>query len=241
MTSYKSVEKHYATLKEVLVKSDTNGICLDIDDTIAATNVFFARKYNSLFGNPESLSPEEIIAKYRYVTDVPYWQDPIKKNMMEEGFQLGEHIHFSPPISEAREAVLEIDKTIPIALYLTGRPCRFYNPTCAWLDQHEFPQRGIIMKPERNLLEKLKVVEENEWKARLLEFLFPEIVGTIDDNPGIARVISSDYKGLIFLYSHNGSYPKRSNVIHCPTWKDTKMEINKTFRGLHSLFQHAKK
>ena len=229
MTKNKEIEKYYAELKEVLIKSGASGICLDIDDTIAATNLFFARKYCSLFGNPENLSPEEIIAKYRYVTDVPYWQDPIKQNMIEEDFHLGEHVHLYPPISKAKEAVLKIDRTISIAFYLTGRPYRFYNQTCVWLDRHEFPQRRILMEPERGLLEKLNVIDGNEWKARLLELLFPEIVGTIDDNLGIAELISSDYKGLIFLYSHTGNYPSRPNVIHCPTWENTEMEINRIF------------
>ena len=228
------IEKRYAKLKESLVKSGIAGICLDIDDTIAAANVFFARKYHSSFGNPENLSPEEIIAKYRYVRNVPYWQDPIKQHIMEEGFWLGEHVSFSTPTSQAKEAVLEIDKTIPISLYLTGRPYRFYNQTCEWLNQYEFPQRRMIMEPERSLLERLNVVDGNEWKARLLEFLFPEIVGTIDDNSDIAKLISPNYKGLIFLYSHNSSYSNKYNVIPCPTWEDTKMEINKIFRGRNS-------
>lgn len=224
------IEKFYIRLKESLVKSGTNGICLDIDDTIAATNVFFAQKYYNLFDNPEELSPEEIIARYHYVKDVPYWQDSLKQQRIEEDFQLGEYVHLCPPISKAREAVFEIDKTIQIVAYLTGRPQRFYKSTCTWLDKHEFPKRRIIMEPEKSLLEKISINDRNEWKAKLLEFLFPEVIGTIDDNSDIVKSLSPNYGGLIFLYSNNMNYQNHPNVICCPDWENIKTEINKRFK-----------
>ncbi len=230
MADHKKLEEHYRELKESLIKSGTTGICLDIDDTITTANLFFAERFHILFSNPEGLFPGEIIAKYRYVRNVPYWQDPHKQQVIEECFRSGDYINLYPPVPRAREAVFEIDKTIPIVAYLTGRPSGFHQSTSAWLERHKFPKRKIIMEPEQNLLEELCINDSDEWKAKLLEFLFPEVVGTIDDNPDVVRNLPQNYKGLIFLYSHSTGYQDNPNVICCPSWEETKIEINKRFK-----------
>jgi len=230
MTDFKKFEKHYGELKEYLVKSNITSICLDVDDTITTANLFFAERFHVIFSNPEGLSPREFIAKYRYVRNVPYWQDPYKQQAIEECFSSGGYIHLYPPMPKARESVLETDKTIPIVAYLTGRPDRFYQPTITWLEKHGFPKRMVIMEPKQSVLEELCIDDGDEWKAKLLEFLFPEVVGSIDDNIDVVRNLSQDYKGLIFLYSHSAGYEGIKNVICCPDWEETKTEINKRFK-----------
>ncbi len=230
MANFKKFEKHYGEIKRDLVESKVEGICLDIDDTITTANLFFAEKFHTIFCNPEGSSPQELIAKYRYVRNVQHWQDSHKQQMIEECFSSGSYIHLYPPMPEARECVLEIDKTIPIISYLTGRPNRFYQPTSAWIERHGFPKKRIIMQPEQNVLEELCISDGDEWKAKLLEFLFPEVIGSIDDNLDVVRNLSRNYKGLIFLYSHSAGSIDHSNVVCCPDWEKTKSEINKRFK-----------
>ena len=58
-------------------------LALDIDETIAMTNVYWAEYHIKTYGNPESLTAEEIIRKYRFVKDVPYWDMKEAKEWVE--------------------------------------------------------------------------------------------------------------------------------------------------------------
>ena len=50
--------------------------------------------------------------------------------------------------------------------------------------------------------------------------MYPEIVGIVDDHPSLPDNMSSDYKGVIFLYDNTEHARKDLNVIPCKTWDD---------------------
>ena len=52
----------------------TQGLALDIDETLSSTNRFWIQTLTEKFGNPENLSCEEIVSMYRYTQNVPFWQ-----------------------------------------------------------------------------------------------------------------------------------------------------------------------
>jgi len=69
-----SIERLYQETKERFERQGLSGLALDVDDTLAETNVFWAQHHIEAFGNPENLTAEQIIGKYRFADRVPYWQ-----------------------------------------------------------------------------------------------------------------------------------------------------------------------
>lgn len=60
--------------------------------------------------------------------------------------------------------------------------------------------------------------EGMKWKAKILAYLYPQVIGIIDDNPDIIDYLPSSYEGTIFLYG-NPVYPGGDlDVIPCGTW-----------------------
>eukprot|EP00667_Euglena_gracilis_P022326 EG_transcript_24797 len=51
-----------------------SGLALDIDETLAWTVGHWLARMQTLFGNPEGLSPEAMAEKYHLAQYVPYWQ-----------------------------------------------------------------------------------------------------------------------------------------------------------------------
>lgn len=50
------------------------GIAVDIDETLSWTVGYWVEQMQEKFGNPEKLSIKEMIEKYRYTQNIPYWQ-----------------------------------------------------------------------------------------------------------------------------------------------------------------------
>lgn len=220
------IREYYSGLKKKLVNIGTPGICLDIDDTIAATNVFYAEKYSKMFGSPQGLSPQEIIDKYRYAMKVPNWSSRHMQDTIDKDFKTGNHIDLTSPTLHARESISKIEEIVPISFYLTGRPDKFYTQTEKWLIRNDFPTREIIMQPDESVFEEVGITNTHKWKAQLLDFLHPEVLGIIDDNYDLIKEISPKYKGSVFLYSHGKSDNNQQNIIHCPDWKDVIREAS---------------
>jgi len=220
-------EMFYTDFKESLQRSSDRGICVDIDDTLSATNHYFAQRYCALFGSPDGQSLEETIEKYRYVENVPFWCNVIGRENIIKNFQSDEHLYNCPPISKARDILTQINLILPVKFYITGRPQRFYEVTSRWLKKENFPKRHIVMGLEKNLLDEMELSGSNEWKAKLLEFLYPEIIGIVEDNSEILNFLSFGYKGIIFLHSHKDLSVHHPSAVACKDWEDVRKEIER--------------
>ena len=108
--------------------------------------------------------------------------------------------------------MLEINEMNPIVAYLTSRPESVEKGTRNWLKKHGFPQADLIMRP---LI--VPHHEGNAWKAGILTLLYPEITGIVDDDDSLAKNISPDYRGRIFLLNQNVAIAS-NNVVACKTW-----------------------
>jgi ubiquinone/menaquinone biosynthesis C-methylase UbiE len=216
-----TIEEYYGSFKRKLASKGVEGICLDIDDTLSATNFFWAQNHMRNFGNPEGLTAEEIIRKYRYVSNVPYWgNNECAEEWILQNCQSNEgRLHVSP-VDGAVEAVERIGKATTLIAYLTGRTEQVVEGTRHWLDQYEFPKLEILTQPSQETLEDMCLSHAHEWKARVLEFLYPEVTGIVEDNIGLIGALSEQYEGRVYLYSHNGSIDASFDVVCCPTWID---------------------
>jgi len=198
------------------------GLALDIDETLSATLPLWFKLMQEKFGNPENLSTKEMIAKYKYFKNVPYWQNDQIKDFAQELRDSNEIQTQLEVLKEADKYIQKLIQICPITAYITARPQSIVPGTQKWLDMHNFPKAPIIAKPEYIMLEKVNV-----WKAEVLDFLYPQVLGIIDDNADILNFINKDYKGFIFLYNNlpQEIQTSQKNVIVCPDWESVLAQV----------------
>jgi uncharacterized HAD superfamily protein len=210
--------------KKNLKEKNIQGLALDIDETLSWTVGYWMEQMLINFGNPENLTPHELVKKYRYSQNVPYWQTPEGYKWIEEKRRDNSIQIDIPLIENANLVVQEINKIIPIVAYVTARPVVIKEGTQQWLKKHKFPDAPIIMAPDS-----IKIEGRSEWKARVMETLFPEVLGIIDDNPEFIDFLSKDYPGTIFLYDNYEYNSLVGNIIPCPNWDEVYKEVKKRF------------
>jgi len=161
----------------------TSGLALDIDDTLSWTCREWAECLHAEFGNPENLTPQEFVDRYRLTQHAPYFQrDDILVRIREMCFDPAFHDGVAV-IEDALPALKKIEKIIPIGAYLTARPESVRASTQQWLSRHNFPEAELIMCPDERPLG-----TAGEWKAQVLEESYPGIVGIVDDNPSFLSI-----------------------------------------------------
>ncbi len=209
-------------LKKRLQRQHKAGLALDIDNTLSQTNLWWAQRLHEKHGSPEGLSPKQAIEKYGLSSNVPYWKNSADaQKWMEEQRHSNQTQEEYEVLEEAKEAVLEINKIIPIQCYLTARPDSVENGTKKWLEKHGFPKAEVIMRPG-----KMPHAGGNSWKAKTLESLYPEIIGLIDDDPDILAKLSTSYKGKIFLLNSKFTTSSK-NVFACKSWKEALAQVKR--------------
>jgi hypothetical protein len=201
-------------LKRKLKMAGIEGLALDIDETLSFTFGYLIEKLIKKFGNPEKLTVLEIAKKYKHTDRVPYWQNEEVHKEIDEITFSNEAYKNSSLIENANEVVQEINKIIPIVAYITARPSGVFKETKYWLKKHNFPEATLITKP-KNISRR----EGNKWKARVLEYLYPQVVGIVDDNPDLTKFFSKEYKGVVYLYDNVETKRKDISVIPCEDWK----------------------
>lgn len=207
--------------KKQLKLQGIQGIALDIDETLSWTVGYWVEKMQEKFGNPENLTVKELITKYRYTQHVPYWQTEEAFAWMKEHRNSNEVQEILPLIENAHTFVQQINEIVPIVLYLTTRPQTVINGTKKWLQKHNFPEKVVIARPPE-----VHITEGNQWKAHVLEELYPEVMGIIDDNAGLANHLSTNYKGVVYLYDNTMHSRTDIRVIPCMTWEDVLQKVS---------------
>lgn len=208
---------------EYFVKTLSVGLALDVDETLSQTMSLWIEELSNLFGNPENLSSKEIIKKYRYTWNVPYWQTPEVNEWISDKVHDNELQKRLPLVPGALEYVNKINEIIPISAYITARPDTIITGTQEWLDNNGFPFAPVITRPIRFDRKK-----SNKWKAGVLEYLQDKVLGIVDDNSGMLEHFN-DYKGTIFLYNHDEVPDSNVKVYACPTWEKVFEKVKKEY------------
>jgi len=197
------------------------GLAVDIDETLSWTIGYWIEKMQNKFGNPEDLTIKEMVEKYRYTQNVPYWQHEEALQWIDEKINSNETQEMLPLIEGSSAYLNRINQIIPIVAYITVRPERVLEGTKNWLKKHNFPLAPVICRPNE-----LVHSDGNEWKAKILEKLYPKVLGIIDDNAKLLQFISRDYKGIVFMYDHhdNLGFPF---AIACKDWLTVYEEVEK--------------
>jgi len=200
-------------LKQALKKKNFRGLALDIDETLSDTILHWIAILQKKYGNPEDLTPQQVITKYRYTQNVPYWQTDEAFKFMQELREDNELQKNLGIFKQADKYVAEINKVVPIVAYITLRPEKVVPGTQHWLDKHHFPKAPIIAMPSY-----VQYSEGNSWKAEVMEYLYPEVQGIIDDNHKIIKALSKDYRGKIYLYDNPKRFRTKLKLINCRDW-----------------------
>lgn len=189
----------------------TPGLAVDIDETLSWTNSFWMELMQEKFGNPERLTAKEMVKKYRYPQNVPYWQYEAAITFIEENNSNIAQESISV-VEDANDYLNRINEIVPVTAYITARPVKVSTGTKNWLRQHNFPDAPLICRPDEIMHSK-----GNEWKAEVLKTLYPRVLGIIDDNAQLLQCLGTDYPGRVFLYDHhdNLGYPY---VAACKDW-----------------------
>ncbi len=206
-------------LKSTLQKKNIKGLALDIDETLSGTVIHWMHQMLLDLGNPENLTPAQIIKKYRYPENVPYWQTEKGYQWIEEKRRDNAMQIDIPLVENANHVVEKINAMIPIVAYITARPISIKEGTKKWLQKHNFPLAPLIMAPDEILVE-----GRSEWKAQVMQYLYPEVLGIVDDNPGFLKFLPHDYKGIVFLYNNDEYNNSVHTVIPCPRWEDVYLQ-----------------
>lgn len=205
--------------KKQLEDSGTKGLVIDLDETLSWTVYYMAGELAKLYGNPENLSVEELCARM-LAHDVPFWNLEEIRKWGLQALESEEMTEGYPIIKGSDKAIEKIDHVIPVVGYLTLRQTSIRDATKRWLKKHGFPDVPVITRPNN-----LKLEEGMKWKADTLAYLYPHVIGSIDDTLDIFNYLSSSYKGTIFLYGQT-DYPKSTlNIIPCKTWDDVYKKV----------------
>lgn len=197
------------------------GLAVDIDETLSWTIGYWIEEMQIKFGNPENLTIREMIEKYRYTQNVPYWQHEEALQWVDEKINSNETQESLPLIEGSSAYLNRINQIIPIVAYITIRPKRVIDGTKNWLAKHNFPSAPVICRPNE-----LVHSNGNEWKAKVLKELYPKVQGIIDDNAKLLQFLSPDYKGRVFMYEHhdNLGFPF---AVACKDWLTVYKEVKK--------------
>jgi len=199
------------------------GLAVDIDETLSWTVGHWVEQMQNKFGNPENLSVKELIEKYRYTINVPYWQSDEAMKWIDSQISSNEVQENLPLIEESNIYLDKINQIIPVSAYITVRPQSIIKGTKRWLDKHNFPDAPIICRPTDIIFE-----NGNKWKAEILNELYPKIKGIIDDNAKLLKYLGKDYKGVVFLYDHT-QVDTNTKAIACKHWLNVYEEVRKYF------------
>ncbi len=206
------------------MKINKAGLGVDIDETLSWTVGHWVKEMQKLFGNPEGLSVKELVDKYSYTQNVPYWQSEEALKWMEEKRSSDEFQKEMPLIEDSNHFLNKIDKIVPIAAYITIRPESVRKGTEHWLQKNKFPKALIIFRPDN-----IPTKEGNKWKAKIIEKLYPKIIGFIDDSSSVIESLSKNYKGTIFHYNKTPIRTKLK-VINCKDWENIFKEVKNHYK-----------
>ena len=210
-------------LKHRLKSKKLKGLALDIDDTLARSGEAWILGVQKQFGNPENLTIEEVKKKYRYSYNAPYWSNQTVSDW-EKTTRHDNQWHLELPlIKNANHIVEKIHRLVPIVIYLTARPKSVLPGTKKWLKQYGFPEAEIVYRPAD-----VKLPLNLAWKAKVLEYLYPQVIGMVDDHPQLAKDLSKKYRGTLYLYDYHDQAPRGDiNIIPCKNWNEVLERIGK--------------
>lgn len=211
-------------LKKDLLRSKVKGLALDIDETLSFTALYWVDKLSKKFGNPDNLTARQLLEQYTLIQRYPHFKNDKAQAWMKRARSSNKLQEELPIIENANNVVNKINKIVPIVCYLTVRPDSVLEGTTRWLNKHNFPKAPIITRPKNIYYSK-----GSKWKAEILTYLYPQVLGIVDDSPYLIDKMPQSYKGTVFLYDYHKNYIKRDNLIYCKDWETVLEKVREIY------------
>jgi 5'(3')-deoxyribonucleotidase len=205
-------------LKMHLQALGRKGLALDIDETLSYTNRHWMKVSLDRLPLPEGYLREELLASNAPLET--YWSEDVLLERLGDLLHSNEFNSGISIIENADHAVNEINGIVPILAYITARPVSVVLSTQQWLARHGFPEAPLIMMPVDE-----DHIKRNRWKANVLRLLYPEILGIVDDNPGLSIDLAENYAGMVFVYNSTVHPNQNERIIPCPDWDSVKNAV----------------
>lgn len=191
------------------------GAGFDLDETLAETNEYWFEALVTRFGNPEGLTSEQIIGRYRYYQ--LYWNTPVAHAFMDAMSASDELTLSLRPVAGAQEVVHEVFRKTKIQCYITARPHTVAQSSLQWLRQHGFPEGVLITRPPE-----IPLHEGSRWKAEVLRKLYPYIKHMFDDSLALLDHLDPAYQGRMYFLKVQQVHHPTIAVHACPTWQEAR-------------------
>ncbi|MBS3112753.1 hypothetical protein J4418_01590 [Candidatus Woesearchaeota archaeon] len=201
------------------------GIAIDVDETLSITRPKVFEDMRRLFGNPENFTVEQLIAKYVHTFCVPYWQTSEAESWVQNILRDQDYSQNLEVFPGAVEYLNKISEIIDINSYITARPIAIAGATECWLRKHKFPDAPIITRSNE-----LYAQERygSQWKAKVLNELWPKVKGIVDDNIELLDLLG-DYKGKVFVIGSEKLKEDYDFAVACHDWQAVYEAIRKEY------------
>ncbi|HRN86027.1 MAG TPA: hypothetical protein PK863_01740 [Candidatus Dojkabacteria bacterium] len=172
----------------------TDGLILDIDDTLAETALTAISIMREKFNHPDSVW--ELLTKYEQPGNVPEWQSIEAQEFLLKTMQSEEFLLNLPRVPDSLEVIEKLSIDFPVQFYMTSRFTKLENLTKDWLNKNNFPTKNIIFVEHTN--------SDDAWKFKYLIERGDENRIFIDNHlPSFGTNVET-YKGkLIWLNRYN--------------------------------------
>mmetsp|Transcript_16170 Transcript_16170/g.35026 ORF Transcript_16170/g.35026 Transcript_16170/m.35026 type:complete len:252 (+) Transcript_16170:164-919(+) len=221
-----------AGLIALLRDRGSQGVALDIDETLSWTVGHWMKLMLEKFGNPEGLSPKQMADKYHLCQRVPYWAGRPEIESWMQAQRDNNALQEQLPLMEgALQGAAHLHTHIGVVAYITVRPQSVLLGTQTWLRRHGFPPAPILGKPDS-----VPFAQGNAWKGGLLPRLYPQVQGLVDDNPSVLAAVPPGYPGTVFLLGGaikdlDPSKASPCKVVPCPDWEAARQGVVQTLCG----------
>ncbi len=205
---------------EQLKKSNLTGLATDIDDTLCRTSDGFFDAFAPHIPPPSHLNYELFRKHYALHGKPLFWgeREDCKPYFIQYGNDAQFHFNLKP-IPQAIPALQQL----PLACYLTARPESMREKTQQWLNEHQFPSKPLIMRPNETPFS-----NHVDWKITTLEHLLPNVTGLIDNDTRITHALEQqNYLGHIFLIGLAPTEYQSEYTIVRENWDELLIEIEK--------------
>lgn len=195
------------------------GLAFDIDDTLSLTSDGFYDLLHQNHPAPSELTKEHFRKHYAITGEALHWRSiPQAWQLLVTKVDCPEFHYKLSPFQNAIPCTNKLNYHNLFACYLTARPESMRTYTQRWLDEHNFPQKPLLMRP----IDIDFVSKHKEWKTTLLHDLHPYITGLIDNDTRIlSHLQQQSYPGHLYLFGlSEQEYNGNGTITVRETWSE---------------------
>lgn len=193
------------------------GIAIDIDDTICESALAVARMMVARIPAAEGSTAEDLIREFDQPVNVPSWRTQEAMYWLKMYYESPEYMEKFLPVAGAVEALKEIEKIMPVAMYITSRMTPMRQVTETWLEKYGFPKAQVVMRSE--------AMRNPAWKFEYFKQKGLTIDFMIDDNVAAWTAYGDEFVGKYVWFNRYMRPVMDDRVVSVSSWEEIKKLI----------------